>query len=93
MANIKIAELQSSLLEEVSATDLEAVHGGRRGGSPAPAPAPSIQATGSTSAVGIGFSAGGSTGVITESFSNLTGNVGAFDVRFGSFTQGFTSPI
>ncbi|WP_267894914.1 hypothetical protein [Nostoc sp. 'Lobaria pulmonaria (5183) cyanobiont'] len=29
MANIKIAELQSSLLEEVSVIDLDAVHGGK----------------------------------------------------------------
>ncbi|AUB42420.1 hypothetical protein COO91_08548 [Nostoc flagelliforme CCNUN1] len=83
MANIKIAELQSSLLEELSATDLEAVHGGQ---------APGIQAVGSTSAVGVGFSNGGSTGVSTESSSFLSGNLGNFTVQFGSFTNGFTSP-
>ncbi|MDZ7969311.1 MAG: hypothetical protein RM368_30930 [Nostoc sp. DedSLP03] len=87
MANIKIAEL-SSLLEEVSATDLETVHGGVT-----PPATPGIQATGSTSGVGIGFSAGGSTGVSTNSFSNLNGTVGNFFVNFGTSTQGFTSPF
>ncbi|MEH1816277.1 MAG: hypothetical protein V7K26_31795 [Nostoc sp.] len=81
MANIKIAELQSSLLEEVSATDLEAVHGGA-----------GIQATGSTSSAALGFSNGGSTAVATESTSQLDGTVGNFFVFFGSRTQGFTFP-
>ncbi|MEI2582003.1 hypothetical protein [Scytonema sp. PRP1] len=83
MANIKIAELQSSLLEEVSATDLEAVHGGDT---------PGIQAVGSTSGVGVGFSNGGSTGVATKSFSDLSGTLGNFLVTFGTETKAFTSP-
>ncbi len=83
MANIKITELQSSLLEEVSVIDLDAVHGGQ---------APGVQAVGSTSAVGVGFSSGGSSAVATESFSVLTGQLGAFNVTFGSRTLGATSP-
>ncbi|MEH2091557.1 hypothetical protein [Nostoc sp.] len=82
MANIKIAELQSNLLEEVSATDLEAVHGG----------APGIQAVGSSSGVGVGFSNGGSTGVQTVSQSFLSGTLGNFTVTFQTQSQGFTSP-
>jgi hypothetical protein len=82
MANIKIAELQSSLLEEVSATDLEIVHGGTTG----------IQAVGSTSGVGVGFSNGGSSLVTTNSFSNLSGTLGNFTVSFGTTSQGITLP-
>ena len=89
MANIKIAELQSNLLEEVSATDLEAVHGGII----APPPPPSIQAVGSSSGVGVGFSSGGSTRVITNSGSSLTGTLGNFTVQFGTVSQGDTSPF
>ena len=91
MANIKIAELQSSLLEEVSATDLEAVHGGGPGGG-SPAPTPGVQAVGSSSGVGVGFSNGGSTGVSTQSSSFLTGTLGNFTVQFQTLSQGFTAP-
>ncbi len=82
MANIKIAELQSSLLEEVSVIDLGAVHGGTTG----------IQAVGSSSGVGVGFSNGGSSLVTTESSSLLTGTLGNFTVTFGTETLGRTTP-
>ncbi|MEH1948802.1 MAG: hypothetical protein V7K77_17895 [Nostoc sp.] len=82
MANIKIAELQSSLLEEVSTTDLEAIHGG----------APGIQVTGSTSGVGLGFANGGRTFTATQSDSFLDGTLGAFVVRFGTLSRGETAP-
>ncbi|MCC5668240.1 hypothetical protein LC653_31355 [Nostoc sp. CHAB 5784] len=84
MANIKIAELQSSLLEEVSATDLEAVHGGQT---------PGVQAVGSSSGVGVGFSSGGSSGVETVSQSSLGGTLGNFTVVFGTASRGFTLPF
>lgn len=83
MANIKIAELQSSLLEEVSVIHLDAVHGGT----------PGIQAVGSSSGVGVGFSNGGSSSVITQSSSLLTGTLGDFTVTFGTRSQGSTSPF
>ncbi|MFN6481039.1 hypothetical protein [Nostoc sp. DedQUE07] len=87
MANIKIAELQSSLLEEVSVIDLEAVHGGVT-----PPPTPGIQAVGSSSGVGVGFSNGGSSAVQTTSQSFLSGTLGNFTVQFGTQSQGFTFP-
>ncbi|MDZ8035754.1 MULTISPECIES: hypothetical protein [unclassified Nostoc] len=89
MANIKIAELQSSLLEKVSATDLETVHGGV---TPPPTPAPGIQVTGSTSGVGLGFANGGRTFTATQSDSFLDGTLGAFVVRFGTLSRGETAP-
>ena len=83
MANIKIAELESGLFEEVSATDLESVNGGQ-----------AAQFTGSTSGAILGFSAGGgSTSVGSQSTSQLTGTVGDFNVFFGTQTFGFTSPF
>lgn len=84
MANIKIAELQSSLLEEVSATDWEAVHGGQT---------PGIQAVGSSTGTGLGISqGGGSTLVFSNSFSSITGRVGAATVLFGTVAGGSSSP-
>jgi len=85
MGIIKIAELESSLLEEVSATDLEAINGGTS--------VPGAQFTGSTSGAILGFAnGGGSTSVGSQSFSELSGTVGNFDVRFGTQTFGFTTP-
>ncbi|WP_445627488.1 hypothetical protein [Nostoc sp. DSM 114167] len=82
MANIKIAELQSSLLEEVSATDLDAVHGG----------APGIQAVGGTSGGVLGFASGGSTISNSSSFTFANGQLGNAFVTFGSAAQGITLP-
>jgi len=81
MANIKIAELQSSLLEEVSARDWEAVHGGQ-----------GTQVVGATSGVGITFTNGGSAGVTTGSESLLTGTLAAFRLDFRTFSNGSTFP-
>ncbi|GAB1541077.1 hypothetical protein NUACC21_37470 [Scytonema sp. NUACC21] len=84
MASIKIAELQSGLFEEVSATDLEAVNGGTT---------PGAQFTGSTSGAILGFaSGGGTTSVGSQSTSQLSGVVGNFNVFFGTQTFGFTTP-
>lgn len=83
MANIKIAELESGLLDELSATDLEVVYGGD-----------GAQFTGSSSGTILGFSfGGGSTSVNSVSISELSGTVPAFNVRFGTQTFGFTSPL
>jgi len=83
MSNIKIAELESGLLDELSATDLEVVYGGE-----------GAQFTGSTSGTILGFAAGGgSTFVSSNSFSFLDGTVPAFFVNFGTSTSGFTSPF
>ena len=87
MANIKIAELQSSLLEEVSATDLNAVHGGQR------SQIPGVQAVGNSTGTVLGISVGGGgTFVSSESFSSVSGRVGAADVTFGTFVTGFSFP-
>ncbi|MBN3941304.1 MAG: hypothetical protein V7L21_21850 [Nostoc sp.] len=83
MANIKIAELQSSLLEEVSVIDLDAVHGGT---------APPIQAVGGTSGGVIGFASGGSTTSTSNSFTFISGQLGNAFVAFGTTAQGTTSP-
>ncbi|WP_445627486.1 hypothetical protein [Nostoc sp. DSM 114167] len=82
MANIKIAELQSSLLEEVSATDLDAVHWGAAG----------VQITAATSQTFIGFTNGGSSLANGTSQSVLQGTVNNFRLDFGSATFGVTSP-
>ncbi|MBW4669418.1 MAG: hypothetical protein KME60_18865 [Cyanomargarita calcarea GSE-NOS-MK-12-04C] len=83
MSNIKIAELESGLLNELSATDLEVVYGGA-----------GAQFTGSSSGTILGFSAGGgSTSVQSQSFSILSGTVPSFNVNFGTVTTGFTSPF
>lgn len=83
MANIKIYELQSGLLEEVSGTDLEAVNGGD-----------GAQFVGSTSGTILGFSSGGGrTNVTSTSVSNLDGVVGDFNVKFGTQTSGFSLPF
>ncbi|MBN3941306.1 MAG: hypothetical protein V7L21_21860 [Nostoc sp.] len=82
MANIKIAELQSSLLEEVSVIDLDAVHGGGTG----------VQVTAATSATFIGFTNGGSSLANATSQSVLQGTVQAFRLDVGSATFGITSP-
>jgi len=82
MANIKIAELQSSLLEKVSATDLEAIHGGQ-----------GVQAVGSSTGAGLGISqGGGSTFVFVGSSSNFDGILGAFTVGFRTIAQSGSSP-
>ena len=81
MANIKIAELQSSLFEEVSATDLDAVHGGQ-----------GTQIVGATSGVGVTFANGGSAAFSTESRSFLTGTPQNFRLDFGTTSNGFTLP-
>ncbi|WP_375478854.1 hypothetical protein [uncultured Nostoc sp.] len=84
MANIKIAELQSSLFEEVSATDLDAVHGGQ---------IPGVQAVGNSTGTVLGISqGGGSTFVSSESFSSVSGRVGAADVTFGTLVRGISFP-
>ena len=84
MANIKIGELQSSLLEEVSATDLDAVHGGQ---------IPGVQAVGTSTGTVLGISVGGgSTFVASESSSSVSGQVGAADVTFGTFVTGRSFP-
>lgn len=83
MANIKISELQSSLLDEISVKDLEVVYGGQ-----------DAQFVGSTSGTILGFSSGGgSTNVTSTSISKLDGVVGAFDVTFGTETKGSSSPF
>ncbi|MCC5651684.1 hypothetical protein LC609_17990 [Nostoc sp. XA013] len=81
MANIKIAELQSSLFEEVSATDLDAVHGGQ-----------GVQVVGATSGIGVTFANGGSAAFSTESRSFLTGTPQNFSLIFGTDSRGGTSP-
>lgn len=81
MANIKIVELESGLLDELSATDLEVVYGGT-----------GAQFTGSTSGAILGFSnGGGSTNVTSLSLSSLSGTLNAFTVSFGTQTSGVTS--
>ncbi|WP_375478852.1 hypothetical protein [uncultured Nostoc sp.] len=85
MANIKIAELQSSLFEEVSATDLDAVHGGQ-------IPGTGTQIVGATSGVGVTFANGGSAAFSTESRSFLTGRPENFFLSFGTVSGGGTSP-
>ncbi|WP_104906552.1 hypothetical protein [Nostoc sp. 'Lobaria pulmonaria (5183) cyanobiont'] len=85
MANIKIAELQSSLLEEVSVIDLDAVHGGVKS-------KPGIQAVGGSSGGGLGVAINnGSTLGIVNSFAIVSGQLGSADVEFGTQFQGFTS--
>ncbi|BAZ26350.1 hypothetical protein NIES4073_72560 [Kalymmatonema gypsitolerans NIES-4073] len=83
MANIKISDLQSGLLDEISVKDLEVVYGGE-----------GAQFVGSTSGTILGFSSGGgSTNVSSKSISQLDGVVGAFDVTFGTITTGSSSPF
>ncbi|MEH2172251.1 hypothetical protein [Nostoc sp.] len=82
MANIKIAELQSSLLEEVSVIDLDAVHGGATG----------IQAVGGSSGGALGIAIGGSTISNSSSFTFANGQLGNAFVTFGSVAQGVTLP-
>ncbi|MEH2286589.1 hypothetical protein [Nostoc sp.] len=82
MANIKIAELQSSLLEKVSVIDLDAVHGGARG----------LQFNGTTTGGGIGYASSGTATIISNSYSFLSGDSKSVDIEFGTATQGFTSP-
>ncbi|MEH2330609.1 hypothetical protein [Nostoc sp.] len=80
MANIKIAELQSSLLEEVSVIDLDAVHGGA-----------GLQFNGTTTGGGIGYASSGRATIISNSYSFLSGESRSVDIEFGTATQGFTS--
>jgi len=83
MANIKIVELQSDLIEELSDVDLEAVNGGD-----------GAQFTGSSSGTILGFSLGGGrTNVTSTSISNLSGTPDNFLVSFGTQTSGFTLPF
>ncbi|MEH2044884.1 hypothetical protein [Nostoc sp.] len=82
MANIKIAELQSSLLEEVSVIDLDAVHGG----------APGFQVVGATTGLGVGYTNnGGSSFTNTTTASLFSGSEEAFLFQVGTFTVGRTS--
>ncbi|MEH2044881.1 hypothetical protein [Nostoc sp.] len=82
MANIKIAELQSSLLEEVSVIDLDAVHGG----------APGFQFNATTTGGGIGYASGGTATIISNSYSFLSGESRSVDIELGTATQALTSP-
>jgi hypothetical protein len=83
MANIKIYELQSGLLDEISVKDLEVVYGGE-----------GAQFVGSSSGTILGFSnGGGRTDVTSTSISFLTGAPPAFTVQFGTETKGASSPV
>jgi len=85
MATIKISELQSGLLDEMSVEDLEAVYGGEGEGA---------QFVGSTSGTILGFSfGGGRTSVQSTSISELTGTPPLANVRFGTQTSGGSSPF
>ncbi|MEH2286592.1 hypothetical protein [Nostoc sp.] len=80
MTNIKIAELQSSLLEEVSVIDLDAVHGG-------------FQVVGATTGLGVAFiNNGGSSFTNTTTGTLFSGSEEAFRFEIGTFTVGRTSP-
>ncbi|MEH2330612.1 hypothetical protein [Nostoc sp.] len=81
MANIKIAELQSSLLEEVSVIDLDAVHGGA-----------DFQVVAATTGLGVGFNnGGGSSSTNTTTASFFSGSEENFRFQIGTFTVGRTS--
>jgi hypothetical protein len=83
MATIKISELQSGLLDEISVEDLEAVYGGE-----------GAQFVGSTSGAILGFSfGGGRTAVQSTSISILTGTPPLANVSFGTRTDGASLPF
>ncbi|MEH2260834.1 hypothetical protein [Nostoc sp.] len=81
MANIKIAELQSSLLEEVSVIDLDAVHGG------------AFQFVGTTTGGGIGSAYGGRGSIVSNSYGFASGDSKSVDIEYGTATQGYTFPF
>jgi hypothetical protein len=86
MATIKISDLQSGLLDEMSVEDLEAVYGGEGEGA---------QFVGSTSGTILGFSfGGGRTSVQSTSISELHRHTSfGANVRFGTQTSGGSSPF
>ncbi|MEH2260837.1 hypothetical protein [Nostoc sp.] len=79
MANIKIAELQSSLLEEVSVIDLDAVHGG-------------FQVFTAATGVGAAYTQGGSSFTNITTGTIFSGNEQFFRLETIAYGVGRTSP-